>query len=1285
MEEEKLSLAQKTMRTEIVRFENPNKDVEINAQVQKEDINNKPDHSEEYFANENKILKSQISFCQNQINLLQNDNFIMNQKYQNILQENSIYKSKIQQQENQLDILNTTINNLNTNVTSQENEINQLNQKLSSNISALQFQENSQKNSEKQIFFLNQQINDKNMQITDQNNTSNALNAEKQEFERKISQLNNELTNINLKLNSQEKNHQLQLNKVTSNLNFCEMAKNNLDKENSNLNQELTNLKKQILNDKSLLEKQNETLQNQNDKLNEIIKEKESCLDKKDFTINTLEVKVEDYLNSFTQFKKALTELKSENIFLKQIINDKENEIKNLYQYKEKFDIHEFYDKNFTNIVSYGDIEVLREELKKIGTNYTIMKRENELLSKNNTTLTVKLNELLEIKNKFSNISNENSLLIQTKKDFEKLKLKFEDIEQENKHYRKTIDILIDQNKNLLFNQTIHKDKGTFIQESMSKEKYEKFIYDTIDDLNMKLNENIKLNLKFEEKEKKYLNELNEVKKENEEIKGVMMQMEEYTHEIEEINNSLKKENDLLKNDNIFSPKNNSLNEQSFSQVQSSLYNKLNIQYNELVEKEKTFNITVKDLKTQISNEKEKNNYLTMENQSLKENSTKLNNEILDLKKTISNSTLETTNLKAELHEIKLNAKLYENQLLEVQNLNKILLKDKEELNTSLNDMKKKTNETIEKTKLLVESNLKTLNDENTNMKTSLNSIESILKNFDMKGSILQQKDSMVSNNEAKTQESTITQLIEQKKNEFNDNKKIIEQQKICIENLNTENSMLKYQMSLFKTNQLSMSHNDSYLMSQNLQSSLIDKKENINKLEEEYLKGVVLIKELQEKNKQLEEKNDYLKQINMNMINQDVSSPYKFLMFQLEELSKEKANFVKEKEMLLKEKDDIIKNYSNINLTNEQLKIQNENLQKVYETVTKENSKLQENLNNLFKENEEIKKNLSLIEQKNIEINSKNQKIVELTNIISKIENDKKNNDSNVQTLKTDLDVKKREVLEAKSKAFNNFYVSFKNSKKIISYLSRINNNLQEQLANVEGIKNKYEDKISNFELEKTANEKVIKEKNEIINSLQVELSSEKEKNKNFEKDIKILTTEKKDDDKRETDKQEGDKKSVLQTCYNKMFLILKKCPNMINFLNTKVSSLEKENMELKQEIEQLKSNNVESDLKLSIKEKDKMILDLNQENQKLNIKTDFLSREINSIGNYVKSQIETSQNENMPHRPGQGPHHNIFTAKKDYEKHKSFSMLIIQMRKALKIINYLMNNVNVVPENKK
>ena len=96
-------------------------------------------------------------------------------------------------------------------------------------------------------------------------------------------------------------------------------------------------------------------------------------------------------------------------------------------------------------------------------------------------------------------------------------------------------------------------------------------------------------------------------------------------------------------------------------------------------------------------------------------------------------------------------------------------------------------------------------------------------------------------------------------------------------------------------------------------------------------------------------------------------------------------------------------------------------------------------------------------------------------------------------------------------------------------------------------------------------------------------------------------------------------------------------------------------------------------------------MILDLNQENQKLNIKTDFLSREINSIGNYVKSQIETSQNENMAHRPGQGPHHNIFTAKKDYEKHKSFSMLIIQMRKALKIINYLMNNVNVVPENKK
>lgn len=1283
--EGKLSLAQKTMRTEIMRFDNQNKDVEINDEVPKEDINNKPEHSEEYFANENKMLKSQISFCQNQINLFQNDYFIINQKYQNVVQENSIYKSKIQQQEKHLDILNSTINKLNTNVTSQENEINQLNQKLSSNVSTIQFQENSQKNKEKQIFYLNQQINDKNITITDQNNTITLLNAEKQELEKKVSQLNNELINANLKLNSQEKNNQLQINKVTSNLKFCEIAKDNLDKENTNLNKELTNLKKQIINDKSILESQIETLQNKNDKLNEIIKEKESCIDKKDFTLNTLEVKVEDYLNSFTQFKKTITELKSENIFLKQIINDKENEIKKLYEYKEKFDIHEFYDKNFTNIVSYGDIEVLREELKKIGTNYTIMKRENELLSQNNKTLTVKLNELLEIKNKFSNVSNENSLLIQTKKDFEKLKLKYEDIEQENNNYKKTIDILIDQNKNLLFNQTIIKDKGTLIKETMSKEKYEKFIYDTIDDLNMKLNENIKSNLKLEEKEKKYINELNEIKKENEEIKNVMMQMEEYTHEIEEMNNSLKKENELLKNDNIFSSKNISFNEQSFSQDQSSLYNKLNIQYNELVEKEKTFNVTIKELKAIISNEKEKNNFLTIENRSIKENSTKLNNEIIDLKKTISNSILETTNLKAELHESKLNEKLYENQLIEVQNLNKNLLKDKEELNISLNEMKNKTNETIKKTKILVENNIKTLNDENNNMKTSLNSIENILKNFDMKGSTLQQKDLLIDNNEGKIQETTITQLIEQKKNEFNDNKKIIEQQKICIENLSTENSMLRYQMTLFKINQLSMNKNEDYLMNQNLQSSLIEKKENINKLEEEYLKGINLIKELEEKNKQLEDKIDYLKKINMNMINQDVSSPYKFLIFQLEELSKEKANFVKEKEMLLKEKDEIIKNYSNINLNNEELKIKNENLQKIYETLTKENSKLQENLNNLYKENDEMKKNISIIEQKNIEINSKNQKIVELTNIISKIENDKKNNDSNVQTLKTDLDAKKKEVLEAKSKAFNNFYVSFKNSKKIISYLSRINNNLQEQLANIEGIKNKYEDKISNFELEKITNEKIIKEKNELINSLQIELSSEKEKNKNFEKDIKILTIEKKEEEKKENDKQDVDKKGILQIYYNKMFLILKKCPNMITFLNTKVSSLEKENNKLKQEIEQLKStNNKESDLKLSIKEKDKMILDLNQENQKLNIKTDFLSREINSIGNYVKTQIEASQNENNAHRPGQGQHHNLFTAKKDYEKHKSFSMLIIQMRKALKIINYLMNNVNA-SENKK
>ena len=57
-----------------------------------------------------------------------------------------------------------------------------------------------------------------------------------------------------------------------------------------------------------------------------------------------------------------------------------------------------------------------------------------------------------------------------------------------------------------------------------------------------------------------------------------------------------------------------------------------------------------------------------------------------------------------------------------------------------------------------------------------------------------------------------------------------------------------------------------------------------------------------------------------------------------------------------------------------------------------------------------------------------------------------------------------------------------------------------------------KYEDKISKLELEKVALDNNMKEKEKTILSLQNDLTVEKEKSSNFERNLKIVSNEKKE-----------------------------------------------------------------------------------------------------------------------------------------------------------------------------
>ena len=1249
---EERSLEKKSMSSEIIRSYSIKEDKEQMIEDTNELAQSTPLHSSEYFMNENKIIRTQNSYLQNQLNLLNNKTLEISQKNQQILQDNSLLNNSLNQLKEQVKLYEGTISTLNMKIENQSKEVINLQQTLSSNQAELKAKDILLKDNEKQIVLLNNQIIEKNNKITEQINTISTLSINRQEFEAKIYQLTNEIMNSKLLISNQQKSYEQTINDLNQKYKMNEIIREKIQQENISLSNQLTSFQKELTNEKQVSQSTIEMLQKEKEQLVSTMKEKEALIENNKFSISSLQIKIEDYSNSINSFKKTISQLKSENIFLKQILNDKENEIKNLYEYKKQYDTHDFFDNNITNILSYGDITVLKEELKKINKQFISTKRDNEILKQNNIVLLAKVNDLVEMKEKYSNLSNENNQLVNSKKEYEKLKLKYDDLTSENNQFKKTIDILVAQNKKLLLDQTLNKNKGTLMTVNLSKEQYESFIYNNIEDLDLKLKENIKKNLSLEEKEKKLRTELNQIKKENEEIKGVMMQMEEYTHDIELTNNKLKEENLLLK-ENSFTSENNSPNE-----TLKTKYSELNSKYNKSLENEKVNNNKIKELLNQINIYKENNSSLSKECLFLKEEISRLKQDITNKKVEISTKELELNKIRLNLNEAESNYKVSQNQLLEIQKLNQILTNDKELLNKTIEDLKKNTNEKIEQTNKYLGDSIQSLKNENITMKSSLNSIEGIVKSFDIS------KNSASTNSMIDNPEGKIQNILEQKQKELNDLKKIIEQQKISLENLTTENSMLKYQMTIFNTQK-----EDNSITKMNKEES------NISSIENEYLKAIKEYKAVVEENRKQKEGIEYLKKTNMELINKDISSPYKFLLYQIEELSKDSAMNKKENELLRQEKENMIKHYSEINLNNEKMTIEVKNLKKVNEEYIKENSNLLTQVKSLSLDLEQIKKRNSILEKTNVdkikeleECKQSNATLTKSNNELNdklnmKIEQEKKiaekeklMNEHNSIKLKEELESKVREIKEAKSKTFNHFYLTFKNSKKIISYLSNINSNLQEQLSKIEEIKLKYEDKISKLELEKVAIENNLKEKEKTILSLQNDLTVEKEKSSNFERNLKIVSNEKKDP-------SASTNTNTVQQYYNKMFLLFRKTPSIISFLNSKVDTLEKENESLKKEIENLQNINKNS----NYIEKEKMIDNLKCENEKNNMKSDFISKEILSIGNYIKGQIDTN-----------GNNQNSFSAKKDYEKNKTFSSLITQMRKALKIINYLMTHVS-------
>ena len=150
---------------------------------------------------------------------------------------------------------------------------------------------------------------------------------------------------------------------------------------------------------------------------------------------------------------------------------------------------------------------------------------------------------------------------------------------------------------------------------------------------------------------------------------------------------------------------------------------------------------------------------------------------------------------------------------------------------------------------------------------------------------------------------------------------------------MKTENSLLKYRLSIFNINDSNIFQNSLNNMNNYncnlMNSTLIPKKEEQSKskfsLEEKYLSLIDENKELKEIIKKLEEENKNLKyNIMNNLLNTNMSSAYSYLNKELENLSKEKSELEIKLKNITEEKNTILTKYIHYEIENKSLQTEN-------------------------------------------------------------------------------------------------------------------------------------------------------------------------------------------------------------------------------------------------------------------------------------------------------------------------------------------------------------------------
>ena len=493
-------------------------------------------------------------------------------------------------------------------------------------------------------------------------------------------------------------------------------------------------------------------------------------------------------------------------------------------------------------------------------------------------------------------------------------------------------------------------------------------------------------------------------------------------------------------------------------------------------------------------------------------------------------------------------------------------------------------------------------------------------------------------------------------KEENEKNKKLLNHNKVIIEDLNSQIKNLKKLNEDFKikNNQLI----DEYKKIKKLYDDLIDKEKNLGKDNERIeIKYKNLLKENNEKDKLIDAYLNKLNQIERDL--QDTNN----IRGKLSKFKSDYENLEKLKNKLDNEVESL--NYKNENLEklNNKFEIENDKLKNDISIYKSQVDKLTESLSNnllayqsdkkiLEESLKEIKKNLKKNENTIIDL------INEIENKKNEIENLKefnKQKDKNIENLTSELNILKINFDSLKMESSRKMIITEQNIKNLINEKDKLNNiisNLEKEKINlIEKIKEKseeirllkeanenYKNEISN---EKNYNEdlknnlsKIIQEKD--LNS--IEKSKLKNDNLTLNNEIQFWK-EKYDEDLKEKMEENNKLKFTNEEMSYKLNDITRKYMKLYKDSYSKDEEIQKvfeREKNFKKNFEDLKNINGELNNKLEknifeLKSEIQNNYDINSKNNKLTIKINDLSNQVKNLiyeNAELKTEISLSRN---------------------------------------------------------